>query len=185
MEEKMSLQERIFGLETEYAVNFYPVDPAVQPKTYMLVQAVQEVVRKTYGLPDCDFLINGGKLYYDVDHAEWAIPECRNAWEATCYDKAIDLLLARALPEAEAMLASIGCEGTLFLAKNNVESAHNTYGCHENYMMLRDTPLLAGDDFRYYLVRCLTPFLVTRQLFAGAGCVKLLHLGNSQVRVNF
>lgn len=181
----MSLRERVFGLETEYAINFYPADPLNQPKPYVLVGALQEVVRRKYGLPDCDFLCNGGKLHYDVDHIEWAIPECRSAWEATCYDKALDALLAQALPEAQTLLDSVGCVGTLFVAKNNVDQAHNTYGCHENYMMVRDTPLLVGDDFRYYLVRCLTPFLVTRQLFAGAGRVELFHRGTSEMHAHF
>jgi proteasome accessory factor A len=181
----MSLQERVFGLETEYAVNFYPVHSAVQPEPYLLVQALQEAIRRRYGLPGCDFLFNGGKLYHDIGHAEWAIPECISAREAASYDKALDYLLAQALPEAQALLAAKGCEGTLFVAKNNVDSEHNTYGCHENYMMLRDTPLLVDDDFRHYLARCLIPFLVTRQLFTGTGHIELLNWGTSEMRASF
>src|SRR5205807_9611639 len=100
---RMSLQERIFGLETEYAVNFYPTDPLRMPDPPFLVQALQEALRRKCGIPGSDFLVNGGKFHHDIGHAEWAVPECRSAREVVTYDKAIDHLLAQALPEAQQM----------------------------------------------------------------------------------
>jgi proteasome accessory factor A len=55
--------------------------------------------------------------------------------------------------------------------KNNVDSAGNTFGCHENYLMQRDSFLLAGEPFLRYLIRVLVPFLVPRPIFCGTGSV--------------
>jgi proteasome accessory factor PafA2 len=52
----------------------------------------------------------------------------------------------------------------LAIYKNNSDSKGNSYGCHENYLVDRRTPFSR-------IVRDLTPFLVTRQIFTGAGKV--------------
>jgi proteasome accessory factor A len=52
----------------------------------------------------------------------------------------------------------------VFLFKNNTDSAGNSYGCHENYLTSR------RDDFGHY-AEVLIPFLVSRQIYAGAGKV--------------
>lgn len=165
----MSLEERIFSLETEYAINFYPVDAGSKPEAKTIVQALHEVLAKDYGIMGSFYLVTGAKFHHDVGHAEWAQPECRTAREAATYDKAADHLLARVLPNAQQILNEKGYQGQLLIAKNNVDFLGNTYGCHENYLMLRDTELLTGEHFLRYLARCLIPFLVTRQLFTGAG----------------
>jgi proteasome accessory factor A len=59
-----------------------------------------------------------------------------------------------------------GISGEVFLFKNNTDSAGNSYGCHENYLVARQ-----GEFAR--MAEVLIPFFVTRQVFAGAG--KVLH----------
>jgi proteasome accessory factor A len=56
------------------------------------------------------------------------------------------------------------CRGTqpITLYKNNTDNKGASYGAHENYLMRRSTPF--GD-----IVRHLTPFFVSRQVFCGAG----------------
>jgi proteasome accessory factor A len=54
----------------------------------------------------------------------------------------------------------------VYLFKNNTDSAGNSYGSHENYLITRQ------GDFQKTM-DTLIPFLVTRQIFAGAG--KVLH----------
>jgi proteasome accessory factor A len=165
-----SLPERVFGLETEYAVNFYPVGTSSSPASNIIVKTLKDVLTRNYGIEGCDFLINGAKFYHDVGHAEWAGPECHTAREAAIYDKAADYLLAQALPVAQNILAQSGYEGQLLIIKNNVDfSSKITYGCHENYLMLRDAELLVGSDFLRYLLHALVPFLVTRQILVGSG----------------
>jgi proteasome accessory factor A len=165
----MALQERIFSLETEYGINFYPDGDSKAPDPKVQVKSLQEVLVEGYGLAGSDFLANGSKFHHDVGHAEWSLPECRSAREAAVYDKAADHLLATIIPQAQQRLARQGFQGTLFVFKNNVDSVGHTFGCHENYLMLRDTDVLGGEAFLRYIVRCLVPFLVTRQIFCGAG----------------
>ena len=167
----MALSERIFSLETEYGIQFYPdQDIAVSPSA--VVPRLIEVVAHEYGVSYFPFLANGSKLHYDVGHPEWSLPECRTAHEAAVYDKAADHLLRVAIPEAEQRLAASGFSGHLFVFKNNVDSSGNTFGCHENYLMQKNARLLGGEPFLRYLVRCLVPFLVTRQLLCGAGLLR-------------
>lgn len=166
----MALQERIFGLETEYAINFYPAATAGrQPDKPTIVEVLYNALVQHYGVSGCAFLVTGAKFHHDVGHAEWAHPECRSAREAVCYDKAADHVLAQMLPRAQHELQDRGFEGQILVAKNNADFDGNTYGCHENYLMLKDNELLAGEHFLRYLARCLIPFLVTRQLFTGSG----------------
>ena len=65
---------------------------------------------------------------------------------------------------AEQRLREEGIRGEVYLFKNNTDSAGNSYGCHENYLVERE-----GDFARFTDV--LIPFLVSRQIFAGAGKV--------------
>ncbi|MFO7252729.1 MAG: Pup--protein ligase, partial [Actinomycetes bacterium] len=57
-----------------------------------------------------------------------------------------------------------GIAGDIYLFKNNTDSAGNSYGCHENYLVGRH-----GEFGR--LADVLIPFLVTRQIICGAGKV--------------
>jgi proteasome accessory factor A len=57
-----------------------------------------------------------------------------------------------------------GIAGEIYLFKNNTDSAGNSYGCHENYLVSRH-----GEFGR--VADVLIPFLVTRQLICGAGKV--------------
>jgi proteasome accessory factor A len=52
------------------------------------------------------------------------------------------------------------------LYKNNTDNKGASYGAHENYLMRRSTPFAD-------IVKHLTPFFVSRQVFAGAGRVGL------------
>jgi len=64
--------------------------------------------------------------------------------------------------EAQTRLGEEGISGEIFLFKNNTDSAGNSYGCHENYLVRREANFAATID-------AILPFLVTRQIFAGAG----------------
>jgi proteasome accessory factor A len=80
------------------------------------------------------------------------------------HDKAGERILEDLLVDAERRLADEGIGGDIFLFKNNTDSAGNSYGCHENYLVAR-----AGEFSR--IADILLPFLVTRQLICGAGKV--------------
>jgi proteasome accessory factor A len=80
------------------------------------------------------------------------------------HDKAGERILEGHLMDAERRLREEGIAGDIYLFKNNTDSAGNSYGCHENYLVGRH-----GEFSR--LADVLIPFLVTRQAVCGAGKV--------------
>jgi proteasome accessory factor A len=105
-------------------------------------------------------LANGGRLYVDGAHPEYSTPECTTAHGVVAYEKAGERIVAAALRAVE----HVRGPGKLLVYKNNTDGKGNSYGYHENYLVSRGVPFDR-------LVRVLVPFLITRQIFAGAGKV--------------
>ncbi|WP_460349058.1 depupylase/deamidase Dop [Actinoallomurus acanthiterrae] len=105
-------------------------------------------------------LTNGARLYVDHAHPEYSTPECTNPRDAVIWDKAGERVMA----DAAARAARVPGTHPIQLYKNNTDNKGASYGCHENYLMRRETPF---SD----IVRHLTPFFVTRQVVCGAGRV--------------
>lgn len=166
----MALRDRVHSLETEYAISFFADGDDQEPGSGSIVDALMEAVGQSHGAESTLFLLNGSRLAHDVGHAEWSLPECRSGREAALYDKAADyLLLTSVVPQAERLLLREGFKGRLVVTKNNADPHGNTYGCHENYQMQRDSELMGGETFIRYLAHSLIPFLVSRQILTGAG----------------
>ncbi len=111
------------------------------------------------------FLKNGARLYLDVgSHPEYATPECDSLTSLVAHDKAGERVLEGLVIDAEKRLHDEGIAGDIYLFKNNTDSAGNSYGCHENFLVGRH-----GEFSR--LADILIPFLVTRQMICGAGKV--------------
>jgi Pup amidohydrolase len=105
-------------------------------------------------------LTNGARLYVDHAHPEYSTPECTNPRDAVVWDKAGERVMADAARRA----AQVPGTQPIQLYKNNTDNKGASYGCHENYLMKRETPFSE-------IVRHLTPFFVTRQVVCGAGRV--------------
>lgn len=106
-------------------------------------------------------LTNGARYYVDHAHPELSTPECVDALSAVLYDRAAELIAARSMEAAAALL---GEDDPIVVYKNNSDGKGNSYGCHENYLMDRATPFSK-------IVSCATLHFVTRQIFTGAGKV--------------
>ncbi len=104
-------------------------------------------------------LPNGARYYVDHAHPEYSTPECLSPRALVIHDKAGERILERSLA---VVAAEIPSSPALAIYKNNSDGKGNSYGTHENYLMDRATPF--GD-----IVRDLTPFFVSRQIFTGAG----------------
>ena len=91
-------------------------------------------------------------------------PSVMTLLELVTHDKAGERTLEGLLTDAERRLREEGISGEVYLFKNNTDSAGNSYGCHENYLVGRQ-----GEFSR--IAEVLIPFLVTRQLICGAGKV--------------
>jgi proteasome accessory factor A len=157
------VERRIFGLENEYGVTFTLRGQRRLSPDEVARYLFRRVV--SWGRSSNVFLENGARLYLDVgSHPEYATPECDRVVDVVTHDKAGEWILSQLVTGAQSRLREEGIRGEVFLFKNNTDSAGNSYGCHENYLTERN------DDFSRY-TEVLIPFLVTRQIFAGAGKV--------------
>src|SRR6186997_2834701 len=159
------MERRIFGLENEYGVTCtFRGQRRLSPDEvarYLFRRVVH------WGRSSNVFLENGARLYLDVgSHPEYATPECDSIKELVAHDKAGERILEALLGAAEMRLHEEGISGQVYLFKNNTDSAGNSYGCHENYLVARH-----GEFAR--MADVLIPFFVTRQIYCGAG--KVLH----------
>jgi proteasome accessory factor A len=104
-------------------------------------------------------LSNGARFYNDHAHPEYSTPECTTIRQMVAQDKGGERILAECARRRNEKLKA-GQEVRLY--KNNTDFFGHSYGCHDNYLMRRDVPwdrIVAG----------ILPFLITRQIFAGAG----------------
>ena len=157
------MERRIFGLENEYGVTCtFRGQRRLSPDEvarYLFRRVV------SWGRSSNVFLRNGARLYLDVgSHPEYATPECDSITDLISHDKAGERILEGLLQDAERRLREEGIAGDIYVFKNNTDSAGNSYGCHENYLVGRH-----GEFSR--IADILVPFLVTRQLICGAGKV--------------
>ncbi len=155
------MDRRILGLENEYGVTCtFRGQRRLSPDEvarYLFRRVV------SWGRSSNVFLRNGARLYLDVgSHPEYATPECDDVRQLVVHDKAGERILEGLLVDAERRLHEEGITGDVYLFKNNTDSAGNSYGCHENYLVGRH-----GEFSR--LADVLIPFLVTRQMIAGSG----------------
>lgn len=154
---------RIFGLETEYGVTFTLHGQRRLSPDDVSRYLFRNVV--AWGRSSNVFLENGSRLYLDVgSHPEYATAECDSLYDVLAQDRAGESILQSLVHSAQEQLVNDGHRGSIYLFKNNTDSAGNSYGCHENYCTTRDDDLTRHEQF-------LIPFLVTRQIWAGAGRV--------------
>ena len=159
------MQRRIYGIENEYGVTFTHHGQRRLSPDEVSRHLFRQVVR--WGRSSNVFLKNGARLYLDVgSHPEYATPECDLIGDVVTHDKAGERIIGELVDTAQQRLNEEGIRGDLFVFKNNTDSAGNSYGCHENYLTKRDEDL---DRYSKVLI----PFLISRQIYAGAG--KILH----------
>jgi proteasome accessory factor A len=161
---------RIVGLETEYGCLVTRQDErGSEPWPSRVKNHLFKKVRvgaldrhhRDYEEPPGNggFLRNGGRIYLDMGHLEYATPECRSVSDVVAYDLAADAMV-------QASLDAMGVADEVSFLKNNIDHVTGaTFGCHENYLMRRET------EFTPEALGSLLSFLATRQIFSGAGRV--------------
>ena len=128
--------------------------------------------KRSYSYLDmkCDrVLTNGARFYNDHTHPEYSTPECNSVLSLVAHDVAGERIVAECVAIRNRELGG----NSLQVFKNNTDYSGHSYGTHDNYLIPRETPF---ED----LVNGLAPFLVTRQLYAGAGKVGSENAGNFQ-----
>jgi len=157
------MERRIYGLENEYGVTCTLRGQRRLSPDEVARYLFRKVV--SWGRSSNVFLQNGARLYLDVgSHPEYATPECDSLYDLVVHDKAGERVLEGLVRSAEQRLQEEGIRGTVYLFKNNTDSAGNSYGCHENFLTSRSEELGSYAE-------ALIPFLVSRQIFAGSGKV--------------
>ncbi|MDP6868077.1 MAG: Pup--protein ligase [Acidimicrobiales bacterium] len=155
------MQRRIYGVENEYGITCTVNGTRRLSPDEVARYLFRKVV--SWGRSSNVFLVNGARLYLDVgSHPEYATPECDSVRQVVTHDKAGERILEQLAVSAEGRLREEGIDGDVYLFKNNTDSANNSYGCHENYLTTRREEQAEYDEV-------LIPFLVTRQIWAGAG----------------
>ncbi|NKB82700.1 MAG: peptidase [Nitrospirales bacterium] len=105
-------------------------------------------------------LSNGARFYNDHTHPEYSTPECRSLIDIVAHDRAGEWIVQQAADKRNQTISG----APLQLYKNNTDFHGHSYGCHDNYLLPRS---LSFEQ----LAEGLLPFLVSRQLFSGAGKV--------------
>jgi proteasome accessory factor A len=119
---------------------------------------IREPAEEDLGLANV-ILPNGARYYVDHAHPEYSTPECASPRQLVVHDKAGERVLERSLIELHHVLPP---GQRIAIYKNNSDGKGNSYGTHENFLVDRGTPF-------GIIVRDLTPFLVSRQIYTGAG----------------
>lgn len=157
------MRQRVIGLETEYGIHCTVDGQRRLPTEEVARRLFHHVV--SWGRSSNVFLENGARLYLDVgSHPEYATPECSSALEAVVHERAGDRILDDLRRRTQATLLEEGIDAKVRVFRNNTDFSGNSYGSHENYLVERVGEFQPIAD-------ALLPFLVTRQIFAGAGKV--------------
>ncbi len=156
---------RIMGIETEYGITASASDGQRVMSPDEIARVLFRPIVSTYSSSNI-FSPNASRLYLDVgSHPEVATAECDSLSQLIAYERAGDAMVNRMAVQAEEALADEGEKRAVYLFKNNVDSAGNSYGCHENYLIGRHVVLKD-------LGKALLPFMITRQLICGAGMIR-------------
>ena len=102
-------------------------------------------------------LSNGARFYNDHAHPEYCTPECSTLDEICAHDRAGERIV---MDCAHRLSGERGAEVRIY--KNNTDYLGHSYGCHENYLLPRSLEWEV-------LAQGMAAFLVTRQIFTGAG----------------
>lgn len=168
------MAERMFGLETEYALAGLGPDGAPLERAGLLEQIMAEARCSLVCLPDAGggskslFLQNGARFYVDIgEHPEIATPECTEPWDVVRYQRAGEQILLDLTAQVQARLPP-GSQVCWFLCNVDYSGNRTSWGCHESYLHRADRVRLADQ---------LIPHLVTRIIYSGAGGFNNLHPG--------
>lgn len=179
--------ERLIG-GTEIQFGLFPLSQDIPHSREDLDRIIDQLIAannktKLYGIASshreakiCSRLFNGGLLYSDLGHLEYATPECSSLADFPSYE-----LGGRRIVEALLTLMYVGKKKVYSIFANNTDYQYrsnrtdvkfpNTFAYHEGYKSKNPNKKVDG----------LLPFLITRQIFAGSGMVIPARLQTGQL----
>lgn len=145
---KESLPRRIFGTENEFG--FMPEKDGVVIENYTPDQQeeyLRAIIKDTPNYSNGSrFGANGGLIYRDCRHPEYASPETADVLDAIRYQKAGELILSRSFPH---------------LYKNACDQFGNTFAAHVNFFT----------NVKRKRLRLLIPFVISSKIYNGSGSI--------------
>jgi len=167
-------RENIFGVETEYGIMLKGRRGVSHDELSRdLIDAYAQKLNLATGYTSkrrilySDIMLpNGARFYVDHGHPEYSTPECRSVFDLLACDKAGERILLQAIELVNKKLPS---NLRILVFKNNTDHKGHSYGSHENFLITKQLfeELMQPSSERLH--RHLIPFLVTRQIYAGAG----------------
>ena len=165
----MHIPDRVYGIETEYGCILKKDGKTLfaneWPYEFLKHHLYRNADRRSCVVNSYGRLWhkNGSLSYIDTgQHPEHAAAEARSVRDAMIYTQAGDRIMRDLFCRAK----DNGFEALLF--KNNIAQDGTgsmvTFGCHENYLAYHH------QHWQGYNKGLLAPFLITRQIFDGAGC---------------
>ncbi len=148
-----------YGMSPTAVWDYEPENPLLDARGFE-EEGEQERPGPTYNGLLNKLLYNGGRLYVDGPHPEYSTPECTDLRSLIAYEKAGERIVEACLERVNRQHP----DTPWVIYKNNTDHKGHSYGYHENYLVERGIPFDT-------LVTQLMPFLVTRQIYAGAGKV--------------
>ncbi len=157
--------------DTELKWDYSLEDPHLDARGFRVEELMQDFDEAKYFVQDFNrklsfqeiksdlVLSNGARFYNDHAHPEYSTPECKQLRDIIAQDKAGEWIVEECVRRRNRQLTD-GAAVKVF--KNNTDFIGHSYGTHDNYLMERRVPFES-------VIRGLTPFLVTRQIIAGAG----------------
>ncbi|MBL8829228.1 MAG: proteasome accessory factor PafA2 family protein [Planctomycetaceae bacterium] len=127
-------------------------------------QFLDSIRRRVPYVPDQGhgfYISNGARIYPEVGgHPEWASPECSNPRDLAAYDQSCERLMlagAQWLREDEGIEVDVTRHCIGVVTPNSI-----TFSQHESYLSWTS---------RWFDFRQLLPHMVSRTIYAGAGCL--------------
>lgn len=177
------MKERIFGIETEFGIELldergkisFTQEHKLKIKSHILKLVGIKEKSNRWDPQGGNFQVNGSRIYKDIgNHVEYSTPECRSVRDLIIYDKAGEAIVHKIISAGRERK---DIKEKLIIYKNNIDSTKTfgkgrSWGCHENYMV----PTLYFEESSrkaasrvWRSLHLLVPFLVTRQIYSGAG----------------
>ena len=143
------MERRIFGLENEYGVTCTLRGQRRLSPDEVARYLFRRVVSAGVAAATCSCRTAPGCTSMSARTPSTPRPSATPCTTLVVHDKAGERILESLLVSAEQRLREEGIRGTIYLFKNNTDSAGNSYGCHENYLhqpQRRPRPLRRGAD---------------------------------------
>jgi proteasome accessory factor A len=156
--------ERLFGIETEYALFAADARGARMNQAQVLDGLMRNARSRLPHLPDelshGLFLQNGARFYVDCGgHPEFTTPECNNPWDVVRYIRAGESILLQLTGGQRRPRSAERME--FFRCNVDYSGARSTWGSHESYMHRVSSPGV--------LSKQMIPHLLSRLIYTGAG----------------